>query len=64
VGTRTASGETNDFGKPLAHCTNGPLLSFADADFAAHAREDVPVLLAEVRRLRAIVGQPEETDHA
>ena len=25
----------------------------ADADFIAHAREDVPALLAEVRRLRA-----------
>jgi hypothetical protein len=27
-----------------------------DADFIAHAREDVPKLIAEVRRLRAEVG--------
>ena len=27
--------------------------TFADADFIAHAREDIPALLAEVERLRA-----------
>ena len=30
----------------------------ADADFIAHAREDVPALLAEVRRLRAVDRNP------
>jgi hypothetical protein len=29
----------------------------AHAEFAAHAREDVPALLAEVRRLRAVLEQ-------
>jgi hypothetical protein len=28
-----------------------------DQDFIAHARQDVPALIAEVRRLRALVGQ-------
>lgn len=28
---------------------------FADAEFIAHAREDVPRLVAEVRRLRALL---------
>ena len=27
-------------------------MSFADAEFAAHAREDIPWLIAEVKRLR------------
>lgn len=31
----------------------------ADAEFVAHAREDVPVLLAEIRRLRAQVVELE-----
>lgn len=30
----------------------------ADAEFTAHAREDVPALVAEVERLRALVGEP------
>jgi hypothetical protein len=41
----------NDFGRPLTSCEDGPFISFEDADFAAHAREDVPFLLAEVARL-------------
>jgi hypothetical protein len=30
--------------------------SAADQDFIAHAREDVPLLLDEVQRLRALLG--------
>lgn len=30
----------------------------ADQDFIAHARQDVPLLVAELRRLREIVGSP------
>jgi len=29
----------------------------ADYDFIAHAKQDVPRLLAEIRRLRALVGE-------
>lgn len=50
---RAGNGEVNAFGRPLSSCDNGPLLTFEDATFAAHAREDVPALIAEVRRLRA-----------
>ena len=32
----------------------------ADAEFIAHAREDVPALVAEVRRLRAVSSPPVE----
>jgi len=32
-------------------CTQSGFQTWADADFAAHAREDVPALVAEVRRL-------------
>ncbi|UJJ51043.1 MULTISPECIES: hypothetical protein [Rhodanobacter] len=28
----------------------------ADQDFIAHARQDIPLLIAEVRRLKALVG--------
>jgi hypothetical protein len=28
----------------------------ADQDFIAHARQDIPSLVAEVRRLRALIG--------
>lgn len=52
VGSREAAGELNEFGKPLSSCEMGPLLSWADAEFCAQAREDVPALLAEVDRLR------------
>jgi len=31
--------------------------SSADHDFIAHARQDVPRLLAEVRRLRKLIGE-------
>jgi hypothetical protein len=30
--------------------------SRADQDFVAHARQDVPALIVEVRRLQALVG--------
>lgn len=46
-------GRVGDFGP-----TNDPK---ADAEFIAHAREDVPRLLAEVVRLRRLVNQPEDT---
>lgn len=58
VAGRSGDGETNAFGRPLSHCDSGPLLSYADADFAAHARSDVPALIAEIRRLRATVPAP------
>jgi hypothetical protein len=32
--------------------------SILNADFIAHARTDVPALVAEVRRLRALTGDP------
>ena len=28
----------------------------ADQDFIAHARQDIPLLVAEVRRLKALIG--------
>jgi hypothetical protein len=44
----------NDFGRRRGSCDEGPLLSYEDANFAAHARMDVPALLDEVDRLRTI----------
>lgn len=35
---------------------DGVPASVADQDFVAHARQDVPRLLAEVRRLQALLG--------
>lgn len=32
----------------------------ADADFIAHAREDIPALMAEVERLRTIIDETQE----
>ena len=32
--------------------------TFQDQDFVAHARQDVPMLLAEVRRLRSLLTGP------
>ena len=40
------------FGCIRACCWSGPQ-AIADAEFIAHAREDVPALIAEVERLRA-----------
>lgn len=34
----------------------------ANAEFIAHAREDIPALIAEVERLRAMVGQHVDDD--
>lgn len=39
-------------------CDMHPLLSYEDALFAAHAREDVPALLAEVERLQHLLLNP------
>lgn len=64
VATRTGSGETNAFGRPLTRCDAGPLLSFEDANFAAHAREDVPVLIAEIRSLRERLAANTSGDHS
>jgi hypothetical protein len=35
----------NEFNRPRGYCDEGPFLSFDDAEFAAHAREDIPWLL-------------------
>lgn len=40
------------FGCIRANCWNAPQ-AIADADFIAHARQDIPALIAEVERLRA-----------
>lgn len=40
-----------------AHPPGGQFPS-ADANFIAHARQDIPDLVAEVRRLRAALEQP------
>ncbi|HWB37975.1 MAG TPA: hypothetical protein VHA75_18315 [Rugosimonospora sp.] len=39
-------------GEGKASCGEGPFLPYADAVFAAYAREDVPALISEVERLR------------
>lgn len=41
----------NDFRRPRTSCGEGPFLSWEDADFAVHAREDVPWLIARIREL-------------
>lgn len=46
----------------MGYCYGGTGLGVqneADAEFIAHAREDVPALLAEVERLRAALDQKE-----
>ena len=50
----------NSFGRPLSSCGQGPFLSFEDADFAAHAREDVPRLLATIQGLQKQVADVAE----
>lgn len=35
---------------------NGPILSRPTAEFIAHARQDVPALCEEVRRLQALLA--------
>ena len=52
VASKTGQGITNDTGRSLGYCNEGPLLSYEDAKFAACAREDIPALLAEIDRLR------------
>lgn len=63
VGARP-DGRTNDFGRPFTSCDQGPLLSFEDATFAAHAREDVPALIAEIRSLRERLAANTSGDHS
>lgn len=43
----------NGFGNKLGSCDQHPLLKYEDADFAAHAREDVPFLLGLLEELLA-----------
>jgi len=42
----------------LARAITGGVVpaSTADQDFIAHARQDIPALIAEVRRLRELIG--------
>jgi hypothetical protein len=63
VARRSNAGELNDFRRPLASCGEGPLLRYEDAEFAAHAREAVPALLAEVDRLRAERAEAAQLSH-
>jgi hypothetical protein len=48
---RLGADAKNDFGHEVKSCEDGPFVSFEDADFAAHAREDVPFLLEIIERL-------------
>ena len=41
----------------------GPERALANATFYMHAREDIPALVAEVRRLRAFVAASAERSH-
>jgi hypothetical protein len=41
----------------LSHYSNEGPVSDADHDFIAHARQDLPLLLAEVRRLRGLLAE-------
>lgn len=46
------------------YCQGGScsgVIRSADADFISHAREDIPLLLAEVHRLRTLIGENRET---
>jgi hypothetical protein len=42
---------------PYDDCQGNVLRALRDAEFIAHAREDVPRLVAEVRRLRAALHE-------
>lgn len=53
MGTQGAQPEFRDDDGLLHGVQKRNVYDFADADFIAHARTDVQVLLAEVRRLRA-----------
>lgn len=50
LGGETRTSTVASFGKGLTAI--GEINALADADFIAHAREDIPALLAEVERLR------------
>lgn len=55
--------------KGEVHCDEGPIFvaahydiaKSADFEFAAHAREDIPKLIAEVRRLRGLILDAERS---
>lgn len=49
-----ATVRSSTFPLPVAHCCGG-MLSEADAEFIAHAREDIPALLARVEQLEDAV---------
>ena len=54
---KNASGKKNDFNREFSSCDDlSPLMTYADAEFFASARTDVPALVAEIRRLRAALG--------
>ena len=57
VAKLSAAGKTNDFGRELDSCDEGPFLTYADAEFITRARTDVPALVAEIRRLTAELQQ-------
>lgn len=42
---------------PVAYGQDYGVFGKADADFVAHARKDVPMLVAEIERLRLILEQ-------
>jgi hypothetical protein len=42
---------------PVAGGQDYGVFEEADAEFVAHAREDIPALIAEVERLRLILGR-------
>jgi hypothetical protein len=52
--TAEAKGASND-------CTS-TVVTFEDATFITHARQDIPYLLAEIERLRALFARVECTD--
>lgn len=57
VGPRQAHGITDQDGHPVALVSMHPSNTEEEiVDFLAHARTDIPDLVAEVRRLRAEVG--------
>jgi hypothetical protein len=66
VAIRNGSGERNANGQPLTSCdfsaASVPLLSYVDADFAVHARVDIPLLLTEVDDLRRQIDAPRWSD--
>jgi hypothetical protein len=58
-----ADRNTVDFGPPtgspfaVLHSDADPSNTTNDADFIAHSREDIPYLLAEIERLKQLIGK-------